>query len=647
MKGVDYSKALARERDNYQETIQKDRAQNKKYLAEEENRHKSIQKKQYNNFEKNRTELEKDYQANITNVKERTQESIEQQKERFHKMNNADKQRFLNERATMRKDFDGRFRDIKDSYTRAFEGQKNLNEEVNSERSARYHKNVDRITKDKDKSIRTFQETMSGSGADIRDQNKREKEKLVRSHEAHLEGIYKDEAQKRFMLKEGLQKDLERTKAAHAAEAEQSQSYLSDKVKTLSGNFNERASKMSTDYDKKNAEFVEAQARENFQTNKKHGAELGEVRRNYEKNLRNIDIDRRRRDNGSGEFAEVVKRQQGLKDDQVFEDRIEKLNKNLVETRRDYNNRLENETESYKDAIHVESAEAASRLEKKERELTADKIVHVANEREKAQQLHSTQSATQHAERQRYENQIASERNQAGGQVKKLKENFNKSLQDLVAKNEKFVVELKDQTDKDKATFITMNNQQRNEEILDLRRNFNNLMDTTVGNYETRLAASNRENAQLRDELDQKVGFVMAEADRQLKQQQQIYEDKRQADNKSNQMLMDQRENNLRNKILEVSNSYSRKMDQQTYNSEMKLKGTVSDYENRIKMMEVAQNKALAEKEALHKNELKTLKSALEQEKAQIISQYENEINQLKLSQKQQIDQLNDYKRMG
>ncbi|MFP5492626.1 MAG: hypothetical protein ACLGG0_14065 [Bacteriovoracia bacterium] len=647
MNGVDYSKALARERDNYQETIQKDRAQNKQYLAEEENRHKSIQKKQYNNFEKNRTELEKDYQANISNVKERTQESIEQQKERFHKMNKADKERFLSERATMRKDFDGRFRDIKDSYTRAFEGEKKINEEVSSERSARYHKNVDRITKDKDKSIRTFQEKMSGSGADIRDQNKREKEKLVRSHETHLEGIYKDEAQKRFMLKEGLQKDLERTKAAHAAEAEQSQSYLSDKVKTLSGNFNERAAKMSTDYDKKNSEFVEAQARENFQNNKKHGAELGEVRRSYEKNLRNIDIDRRRRDNGSGEFAEVVKRQQGLKDDQVFEDRIDKLSKNLVQTRRDYNNRLENESEAYKDAIHVESAEAASRLERKERELTADKIVHVANEREKAQQLHSTQSASQHAERQRYENQIVNERNQAGGQVKKLKENYNKSLQDLAAKNEKFVVELKDQTDKDKATFITMNNQQRNEEILDLRRNFNNLMDTTVGNYETRLAASNRENAQLRDELDQKVGFVMAEADRQLKQQQQIYEDKRQADAKSNQMLMDQRENNLRNKILEVSNSYSRKMDQQTYNSEMKLKGTVSDYENRIKMMEVSQNKALAEKEALHKNEMKSLKSALEQEKAQLISQYENEINQLKLSQKQQIDQLNDYKRMG
>jgi len=216
-----------------------------------------------------------------------------------------------------------------------------------------------------------------------------------------------------------------------------------------------------------------------------------------------------------------------------------------------------------------------------------------------------------------------------------------------VNKNEKFVVELKDQTDKDKATFITMNNQQRNEEMLDLRRNFNNLMDTTVGNSETRLAASNRENAQLRDELDQKVGFVMAEADRQLKQQQQIYEDKRQADAKSNQMLMDQRENNLRNKILEVSNSYSRKMDQQTYNSEMKLKVTVIDYENRIKMMEVAQNKALAEKETLHGNEMKSLKSALEQEKKQIISQYENEINQLKLSQKQQIDQLNEYKRMG
>lgn len=647
MNGVDYSKALARERENYQNTIQKDRSNSEKRIASEEERHKELQKKQFENFKEDRNDIDRNYQANLERVKEKTQESIEAQKERFRKMHENDQERFHAERSAQRQDFDSRFRDIKKSYDRSLEGERDMNREMGNTRDERYKGNVTRLTQEKDKRIAEFQERMSGSGSDLKAQNNKEKEALTRTHEQRLKDVYQEEAKKRFTLKDGLQKDLDRTKDAYESEKEQSQEYVKEKVKTLAGKFNTRAETMSSDYAKKNSDFVKKQSEDNFKTNKEHSAEVAEVRRNYEKNLRNIDIDRRRRDNGSGEYAEVVQRQQGKKDEQIFADRMTALRETMVDDRRNYNIRSADESDAYRTTLREENAEAASRLERKERELMADKIVSVANEREKAQRLHNVQTFASKAERDRYEAQINSERNQAGNQVTKLKENFNKSLQDLQTKNESFISQLKDQNDKDKLEFVTKNSQQRNSEILGLRRNFSKLMDTTVNDYEARLSAANRENAQLRDELDQKVSFVMADADRQIKEQAQLYENKREADARAAQTIMDKREANLKNKILEVSNSYMTKMDQQTYNSEMKMKSVISDYEGKLKQLEMNQNKLLAEKQTLHADELKKLKSALEQEKAQIISQYENQITQLKLSQKQQIDQLNDYKRMG
>jgi hypothetical protein len=412
----------------------------------------------------------------------------------------------------------------------------------------------------------------------------------------------------------------------------------------MNDSFTERVGKMADDYAKKNENFVENAAIENKQTNKNHQTAIADVRSNYERSLRNIDIEKRRRDNGSGEFSEVVRRQQGLKDDQVFEEKISRLQAQKAEEKRNFNKHADELNEGNRDTLRVQSAEAAARLERKERELRADKIVNVSNEREKANKQSALQQASQHSERQRYEGQISTERNMAGKNMTKLKENFNKSLADLQERNEKFVVELKKQTDDDKVKFINQSNLQRNDEITELRRNFNKLMDTTSGDYESRLNTANRENGQLRTELDQKVSFLMSDADRRVEQQTRMYEDKRQADLKAAQALMDHRQAAFQAKIRDVSNSYQQKMDQQTYDSEMRLKQVTKDFEAQLKAKDAMYAKDMGEKTNLNNAELKRVKSAMDAEKAQLISQYENQITELKRSHKLEQDKLNDYK---
>jgi hypothetical protein len=647
MNGVDYSKQLARERENYQNTIQKDRANSEKRIEADQERHDNIQVKQRDVFERDRKELESDYQTNISGIKDRTAESIDKIKDRFHKHNKAEQERFHEERSVSRKDYDGRMREIKNSFDRALRNERAGNESIQESTGKRYDDNVERLTQDKDLKIAKFQEDLASSGSDMRDLYKREKEQLVRAQEGKLQSVYKEESQKRTEMKDRLQKDVKRTQDAYAANTEQTQDYSREKVRRLNDSFNERVGKMAEDYSTKNQNFVEQSALDNKQTNKNHQRDMAEVRNNYERSLRNIDIEKRRRDNGSGEFSEIVRRQQGLKDDGIFEEKIARLKAQKAEEKQNFNKQADKLNEGTRDTLRLQSAEAASRLERKEREMTADKIVNVSNEREKANKQSALQISSQVSERQRYESQIALERNGAKKNVTQLKENFNKSLTDLQERNEKFIVELKQQTTDDKAKFISQSKIESNDQITELRRNFNKLIDTTSGEYESRLDTAQRENSQLREELNAKVSFLMGDADRRVEQQTRMYEDKRQADLRAAQALMDHRQTAFQTKVREVSNSYQQKMDQQTYDSEMRLKQATKEFETQMKVKDAVYAKDMSEKLNLKNEELKRLKLAMDAEKAQLISQYENQINELKRSHKLEQDKLNDYKGMS
>lgn len=647
MKGVDYTKALARERENFQNTIQKDREYTSKRLSDEETRHAEMQKKQTETFLRDKSKLEKDYQANLESIQEKTTTLMDGEKDNFHKINRDELDRFTKQRENLRKEFDQKMSHISDSYEKARINDKEFNQTINNEKDARYQKNVSRLTKDKDDMISEYAKKFEGSGAESRDQMNLEKSQLTRAHQDQLKSIYQDEAGKRFQLKEGLQEDLERTKAAYAAERELNQDYVKTKVGKVSSNFNTRAEKMTEDYTKKNQEFLNKQKEQDYKTNKNHQGELAGIRSNYERQLRNIDLDKRRRDNGQGEFSEVIKRQQGLKDEGVYQDKINRLKDNLGDARKAYDDRSISEREQFRDTLQSQASEAVGRQEKKEKELTADKIVELARQKESASRTLKNQMASQQTERLRHEEHLMQERNQASGKIHKLKEVFNQSLLDLQDKNEKFITSLKASTNEERSDFINNTQKQRSEEILELRRNFSKLMDSTIGDYETRIKSMERENARLKQDLDLKVSMVMENADNQIRLQQELYNEKKLADLKSNQSMMDARDSSFKNKILQLSDSFQQKMDNLSQVNELKTKQMVNDYEAKLKVKDALMAKTIGDKQARHNAELKTLKATTEQEKAQLISQYENQMNQMKLSHKQQIDQLNEYNKMS
>ncbi len=647
MNGVDYTKALSRERENYQKAVEKDREYNRKRLSDEEERHANIQKKQSDVYERDRSKMEAAHKERLSEIRENTAQLIDEKKGRYNNELDKERSRFESERNAQAREFDSRFRDIKDSYSRAFESERRGNQELQANQQERHKKSFEQVVKDRDTKVKEFQDRMVGSGANLKDTHNQERVEMSRNHAQQMDQIYRDEANKRFQLKEGLSKDLERTKATHAAEMEQYKGHVDAKVSNLAETYNADTGRIAADYASKNDKFVEAGRKENAQRNREHQSEVAEVRRGFDRDLRAMELEQRRLAGEGGEYADIAKRQEGLSHEQNLKNRINHLREQVTQNQQEYAERRGIDAEKTDEMFHHESVEAANRYERQGQRLTADKIVAVSKEKEKSNRLHQTQQATQHAERMRYESQILNERNSAGDKIEKLKESFSKSLKQLEENNLKYTEELRKQGNTDKDKFITQTQIQRNEEIHDLRRNFQQLMSSTTEDYEQKLGRMAQENGQLRDQLNNKVAAIQSDADNRIEAQVQHFADKRLADIKAAQEQQDKRESDLRAQIRELSGSYQRKMDQQQHNAEIRLKGTVDGYEAKLKEMSAQNAKALAEKEAMSQMEMKRMRSALDMEKAQIIAQYENRMNQDKIAYEQKFEQLKQYNRMG
>ena len=142
MKGVDYSKALSKEREYFQDTIKKNQASAEKRIADNNERTEGKVKKQRETFIEDKADLESTYQANLDKLNEKTRDSLSNNNDNFHDERAKEREAFTQEAMTKRKDFDQRLNDIKNSYQKAFTSEKATNEDVNQTNKKKYDKNI-------------------------------------------------------------------------------------------------------------------------------------------------------------------------------------------------------------------------------------------------------------------------------------------------------------------------------------------------------------------------------------------------------------------------------------------------------------------------------------------------------------------------
>ena len=603
--------------------------------------------KQRDNFIQDRAELESNYQSNLNNLKEKSLATMEGSNSKFNEQLEKERQTFTEESLKKSHDFEQRLNDIKSSYSKANLSEKDRNEDMTRSLKQKYSKNVDAIKNDTDEKLKNFQDRMTGTGAQIKDQYDRERQQLVRAQEDRLTEAYKDGAHKRAELRENITTEAKKAKKVQEAEMEHQRNYSDDRLSRMQNKYQERFDAIAQDYSQRNNDLVKSEQLNSVKANKEFQEKLTDVRRDYNNNLRSIELEKRRRDNGSGEFAEVVNKQQGLKDQVIHDNKVKHLKNELVEAQRSYQSRAADEHTANMDTLKNQATEASTQLERKLNEANANKIVTVAHERENAQKQIDNRDHQNRLDRTAYEQQLMLERNNAKARLDKMKETFNNSMTALEEKHKSSLEDVTKVSNQDKSDFMKKVQENRTQEIFEMKRAFSQMMESTVQDYEKRIATYQKDNDYLKMTMNQKVANIIDQTEKQLASQRTLFEDRRSADQKDHQLMMDQRENLHKKKFSDMNIGYQKKIDKMQIESDTKLKLITNDYESKLKELKATTSKELAQKDTAQQAELNRLKEAYEAEKTRVVEAYENQIASIKQGHKDQMEQMQNYKRLS
>ena len=647
MNGVDYSKQLAKDREYFRDANQKTKAAADRRIADNEERSEHVMQKQRDNFIEDRADLEKTHQKALENISQKTQAVLAEKTSKTSNEREKEREAFTQESLKKSKDFDQRLNDIKSSYQKSFESEKDRHTDLEKNQSEKYSRNVKNITADTDKKLADYQDRLTGAGADLKDQYNRERQQIVRAHEDHLTDVHKSNAHKHAELRDRITKDVAKSREVQAQDIEHQRNYFQDRMGTLQDNYENRFDTMARDYSNRNDSLVESQQREAIKSNRETQEKITDIQRDYNKELRFIELEKRRRDNGSGEYADVAKRQSGLKDQIIHENKVKRLTNQLVESQRNYQQRAGEEQDAFNETLKKESTEATARLDKKMNHANADKIVSVAREKEKATKEIDNREHQNRLDKSAYEQQIMLERNNANQRITKLKETFNKSMKELEDKHKSSIEDVTKVSNQDKTEFVKNAQSRRSDEIFAMKREFNKMMDSTVQDYEQRLATYQRENEYLKMSMNQKVANIVDQTEKQIETQRTLFEDRRSADIRDQQVMMDQREATLKAQMLTTNTNFQKKLDKMQITNDTKLKLITNDYENKLKELRATTSRELASKDTNHQIEQDRLKQAYDDEKNRLVAAYENQISGMKAGHKEQMEQMKDFKRLS
>jgi len=647
MSNVDLARQLAKNQDLFRDTIKKNNDNNQKTLNEMSDHHDYVQEKQRNEFIQDRAELEKNYENQFNSLNEKTIKAIEDRKNYFHEKLSEERERFAEESENRRQDFDSRLKNIKSSYKKSFDSEKARNKDVEESQKKLFDHSITQNKKETTNQIKAFQKKMDQTGTRLKNDYNKDRRLMSDVYEDNLNTSIKDASLQRKELEARIQKDMNRTKQASAAEVASTKKHAEDRIRSLENDYQDRFRNMTFDLNEKNHEIARNQKDEANKTHKKHQDKVSQMERSFENQLRDVELEKRRRENGSGEFAEIMKDQKGFNDKIRFQKQVTNLENSLEEKETEFNDKLKFDLDGYKLELKNQKKEAAARSERKILDVQAEKLDAIAKDKEKSVNKIDNLKYQKHLEKEAYEKKLINEREVATNRYHHLQENFAKSIREIEANNKENFSALTKSSQKDKSDFIKNFQEQKAEEVHQMKREFNKMMDETITKYEKKIDDYKRDNEYLKLNMENKIDALLLQTDKKIEAERQMYEERRQADAKAMVSLQDQRDFEFKTRINVINDTNQKKMDSMQLKYDSQMKFITNEYENKLKEVRNFQLKSIAEKDANHKIELDRIKQAYDAEKYGLVSAFENQIAELRKSHQNQIQELKAFKKLS
>jgi hypothetical protein len=169
MDGVDYSKRLDRERQQWQKSISDTNKANAEQVAELEAAHAHRTKSQQEAYMKDKLAAEKNYEDRYTAIDKAQKDALAEKSRVYEQALNADKEEFHKIHKENLKGFTERFNDLQKDYNRNLAERDEVAVKKEAIAEKQYGESVARTRKQAEEQVKEFKKNATGDSADIQE----------------------------------------------------------------------------------------------------------------------------------------------------------------------------------------------------------------------------------------------------------------------------------------------------------------------------------------------------------------------------------------------------------------------------------------------------------------------------------------------
>ncbi len=645
MDGVDYTKALNRQRQKYHKDLKELRQSNERNVDNLQDSHETTQKKMSKNYQKSKNALEDKFESKIGGFRERTQQALADKRERFANEIEEKQSEFSKVSRDQKQNFDERLKTIKGEYEENIERKEVIDKDLRAGISKNFGERISNLRDNTQKDISAIQDRALGSSSELHKEFQEEKKHLVKDHLNEKEDLLKTETEKKIILQNRIREDVARMRKAQESEVERLNRVSDQNFKKLVGRTNKKVDDAFVKFDDENrrqSEVVKKSQKELMKENQKKLDDLREKQRNE---LARIALKQKRSSQSEDEFGEFSKLQQGQKSEKHWEQKIASLKDQHRRERELFDKKVAENNQKYQEANLRKTIEFSNQKEADEIRHSTNRMKTISAEREEKADIRKAHAFSERNLIGDYEKKLETEKNSSDRRYNRLLDDFNNKVETLSEENKNTAANVKAEAIKDKKEFAENFSERQKENNYELRKDFSDKFNSSSDAYQWRITALESENDSLKQELFDRTNDLRAEADREIALQKEISEETRKADRRSFDVQSTKQERDFQEKLERVHLGYRTKLNELSYSSNKQIDRLTRDYENKLKKLQADTSRKLREHDNHKNNEIEQLKSSFETEKMRIVGQYESQMQSSRRGYEQQLERLSNYKK--
>ncbi len=643
MKGIDYTKKLNETREQYANNLAENNKAYQKSLEQQRDTHKGVEKNQRQTYVRERDELEGDYKNNVERIRDNTVESLKSKSKAYRENLDSQKEDFFLEIQNNQLKYNTRIAELGEDYNKNVNMRDELHGDIQQRTRDISNEKVGKIKENHQAQVEKFLDETKLSSDEVKRQARKEKRELVREQNQHVHEMRKDQTEKTNFMKDEMRKDIDRMRDIQEKELSVQRANQEKNFEKLRTTTNKKVGDAFENFSDLNKVRTKQQVREIKQNQKNTSEVIEGVKKNYNEDLDDYKAKVERRleiQTGDDKFALT---QMGVKDKNDYEQKLGKHQEKMQDTITGIFDKMEDNRAENQKANQKKSEIFANRYKEQERDFFKMRTEELEKMRKSENKLKDDHEYIESEAKARFSQKLGDQNANSEQRVKNLKENFSATVEDLNKKKHTMVKEMREDTIKDKSSFIKVAREQHADELYSMRSNYRTKLLTMRSELNKKIASLERENNVLKREMQDKVDDLLTKGKLELQFNNEVLDDRISANRKTFDEEKKNMQDDFRVQMFAIREQNEKKMQDMAYKSDRQMKEMTREFQATIGKIN---HTNLQEKEKMmteHNRELERLKNQFETEKNMLATQFRSQMDDMQRSYKDQLNGLNDF----